>query len=327
LSHDDTPAERPPFRDGEPELIEQLERDVLDVKQAVPWDRIAGLTEAKARLKEAVLMPILVPQFFTGLRRPWKGILMYGPPGTGKTLLAKAVATEASTTFFNCSVAALASKWRGESEKLVRLLFRMARYYAPSTIFFDEVDSIGTARGADGENEASRRVKSELLTQMDGMDTAAPAAPGEGGEPAENKTVVVIAATNFPWDLDEALKRRFEKRIYIPLPDPEARRDLLEINLTGIDRDDSLNIDDLADRMEGYSGADITGVCRDAAMMGMRKRLREMQGKDLESIDPSEFATPITQADFAEAIAKVRPSVGKADIEKYEKWRAEFGAE
>uniref|UniRef100_A0AAZ1X9D1 AAA+ ATPase domain-containing protein n=1 Tax=Oreochromis aureus TaxID=47969 RepID=A0AAZ1X9D1_OREAU len=206
------------------DLVEALERDIISQNPNIKWDDITDLEDAKKLLKEAVVLPMWMPAFFKGIRRPWKGVLMVGPPGTGKTLLAKAVATECRTTFFNVSSSTLTSKYRGESEKLVCLLFEMARFYAPTTIFIDEIDSMFSRRGTSEEHEASRRVKAELLVQMDAVGGAS-----ENDDPS--KMVMVLAATNFPWDIDEALRRRLEKRIYIPLPSTKGQVELLKINL------------------------------------------------------------------------------------------------
>jgi katanin p60 ATPase-containing subunit A1 len=209
------------------ELIQMLERDVLDKNPGVNFDDIADLEETKRLLQEAVLLPILMPEYFKGIRRPWKGVCMFGPPGTGKTMLAKAIATQGKTTFFNVSASSLASKWRGESEKLVRILFEMARFYGPSTIFFDEIDALASARGGSGEHEASRRVKAELLVQMDGVNSVSSAGANEQQDSEQaSKNVMVLAATNRPQDLDEAIRRRLEKRIYIPLPTNVGRQQL-----------------------------------------------------------------------------------------------------
>lgn len=144
------------------ELINMLERDVVDRNPQVNFNDIAELEDAKKTLKEAVLLPLYMPNYFKGIRRPWKGVLLFGPPGTGKTMLAKAVATQGKTTFFNITSSSISSKWKGESEKLVRILFEMARFYAPTTIFMDEIDAIAGARSS-GEHESNRRVKSEML--------------------------------------------------------------------------------------------------------------------------------------------------------------------
>lgn len=300
------------------DLVEQLDRDIISRNPDVHWVDIAGLEDAKRLLEEAVVLPMMIPDFFTGIRRPWKGVMMVGPPGTGKTLLAKAVATECGTTFFNVSSSTLTSKYRGDSEKLVKLLFEMARFYAPSTIFIDEIDSICSKRGADSEHEASRRVKSELLIQMDGV--------GAQTEDGPTKSVIVLAATNFPWDIDEALRRRLEKRIYIPLPCSNGRKALLDINLKELPIDEDIDKEKIAEGLEGYSGADITNVCRDASMMSMRRRIQGLTPEEIKAIPKDELNMPITAQDFEEALAKVSKSVSEADIEKYVKWMDEFGA-
>ncbi|XP_045604461.1 katanin p60 ATPase-containing subunit A-like 1 isoform X2 [Procambarus clarkii] len=299
------------------DLVEMLERDIVQKNPSIRWSDIADLTEAKRLLEEAVVLPMLMPDFFKGIRRPWKGVLMVGPPGTGKTMLAKAVATECGTTFFNVSSSTLTSKYRGESEKLVRLLFEMARFYAPSTIFVDEIDSLCSRRGSESEHEASRRVKSELLMQMDGIQST---------DAEEPKVVMVLAATNFPWDIDEALRRRLEKRIYIPLPNEEGRVALLTINLREVKLDESVNLGEISLMLCGYSGADITNVCRDASMMSMRRKIAGLTPDEIRALPKEELDLPVTQRDFHEAIQKCNKSVSVDDLEKYENWMREFGA-
>ncbi|KAI9107453.1 hypothetical protein K1719_021490 [Acacia pycnantha] len=303
------------------DLAAMLERDVLESTPGVRWDDVAGLTEAKRLLEEAVVLPLWMPEYFQGIRRPWKGVLMFGPPGTGKTLLAKAVATECGTTFFNVSSATLASKWRGESERMVRCLFDLARAYAPSTIFIDEIDSLCNARGASGEHESLRRVKSKLLVQVDGVSNSST------NEDGSRKIVMVLAATNFPWDIDEALRRRLEKRIYIPLPNFESRKELIRINLKTVEVATDVNIDEVACRTEGYSGDDLTNVCRDASLNGMRRKIAGKTCDEIKNMPKDEISKdPVAMCDFEEALAKVQRSVSQVDIERHEKWFAEFGS-
>lgn len=232
---------------------------IVTEKPNVNWDDVAGLEGAKDALKEAVILPARFPQLFTGNRKPWKGILLYGPPGTGKSYLAKAVATEADATFFSVSSSDLVSKWQGESERLVRSLFELARDKKPSIVFIDEIDSLCGARGEGGEGESARRIKTEFLVQMQGV-----------GKSSEG--VLVLAATNMPWEIDPAMRRRFEKRIYISLPEAPARAKMFKIHMG--DTPHSLtesDFNELGRMSEGFSSSDVAVACREAIMEPLRK--------------------------------------------------------
>jgi vacuolar protein-sorting-associated protein 4 len=237
-----------------------LASSVVSEKPNVKWEDVAGLENAKESLKETVIMPVKFPQLFVGERRPFKGILLFGPPGTGKSFLAKAVATEADSTFFSISSADLMSKWQGESEKLVRNLFEMARDSPGnrSIIFIDEVDSLCGNR-QEGESDSARRVKTEFLVQMDGVGKT------EG-------SVLVLGASNVPWDLDAAIRRRFEKRVYIPLPEAKARTFMVKMHLG--DTPNNL-VDDDFDKLgqisQGASGSDIEVMVKEALMEPLRR--------------------------------------------------------
>merc|ERR1719272_1462702 len=252
------------------ELVKTLERDIVSTAPNVHWDDIAGNAEAKRLLEEAVVLPLLIPDYFTGIRRPWKGVLMTGPPGTGKTLLAKAVATECGTTFFNISASTVVSKWRGDSEKLIRVLFDLARHHQPSTIFIDELDSLMGARGeGGGEHEGSRRMKTELLIQMDGLlrDT--------------KDQVFLLGASNLPWDLDSAMLRRLEKRVLVNLPTVEARESMLKCYLPEPFAE-GLDYAKLASLTEEWSGSDIRLLCKEAAMHPLRRLMAQMEMDDMK---------------------------------------------
>ncbi|XP_016953935.1 katanin p60 ATPase-containing subunit A1 isoform X4 [Drosophila biarmipes] len=300
----------------EAHLVDTLEKDILQRHPCIKWQDVAGLNEAKTILQEAVVLPVIMPEFFKGIRRPWRGVLMVGPPGTGKTMLAKAVATECGTTFFNVSSSTLTSKYRGESEKLVRLLFEMARFYAPSTIFIDEIDALCASRGSDSEHEASRRFKAELLIQMDGLNATMP----------EEKVIMVLAATNHPWDIDEAFRRRFEKRIYIPLPNEDTRSALLKLCLKDVCLTPSLNTAMIGDELQGYSGSDISNVCRDASMMAMRRLICGRTPDQIKQIRREEVDQPITLQDFQDARQRTKKSVSADDVARFEKWMEEYGS-
>lgn len=312
---------------------------ILTEKPNVKWEDVAGLESAKEALKEAVILPVKFPHLFKGNRKPTTGILLYGPPGTGKSYLAKAVATEANSTFFSISSSDLVSKWMGESERLVKQLFNMARENKPSIIFIDEVDALTGQRG-EGESEASRRIKTELLVQMNGVGN-------------DSQGVLILGATNIPWQLDSAIRRRFEKRIYIPLPDLAARTTMFEINVA--DTECTLTKEDyrtLAQMTDGYSGSDIAVAVKDALMEPIRKIQTATHFKNLSDNDEQRRLTPcspgdkgaiemswtdieadelqepdLTLKDFLKAIKKSRPTVNDEDLKKQEDFTKDFGEE
>ncbi|CAI9089716.1 OLC1v1024343C8 [Oldenlandia corymbosa var. corymbosa] len=306
----------PPFESVEMRnLAESLSRDIIRGSPDVKWETIKGLENAKRLLKEAVVMPIKYPKYFTGLLSPWKGILLFGPPGTGKTMLAKAVATECKTTFFNISASSIVSKWRGDSEKLVKVLFELARHHAPSTIFLDEIDAIISQRGEGrSEHEASRRLKTELLIQMDGLTRS-------------EELVFVLAATNLPWELDAAMLRRLEKRILVPLPEPEARRAMFEELLPSASDDQNLPYDLLVETTEGYSGSDIRLLCKEAAMQPLRRVMSLLENK-LEIVPDDELPKvgPITPRDIEAALKNTRPSA-HLHAHRYDKFNEDYGSQ
>ncbi|KAF3552332.1 hypothetical protein DY000_02002700 [Brassica cretica] len=374
-----------------------LNSAIVREKPNIKWTDVAGLESAKQALQEAVILPVKFPQFFTGKRRPWRAFLLYGPPGTGKSYLAKAVATEADSTFFRIPFAAkasvqvlsckgatescftvsklaslcwafihgswkhvmtkkklfpfylptlsvsssdLVSKWMGESEKLVSNLFEMARESSPSIIFVDEIDSLCGQRGEGNESEASRRIKTELLVQMQGVGHS-------------DDKVLVLAATNTPYALDQAIRRRFDKRIYIPLPEAKARQHMFKVHLG--DTPHNLTESDfeyLGLKTEGFSGSDVSVCVKDVLFEPVRKTqdamfffksrdgtwipcgprqpgaiqttMQDLAAKGLaEKIIPP----PITRTDFEKVLARQRPTVSKSDLDVHERFTQEFGEE
>ncbi len=295
----------------EQELLDSIAGTILTESPNVKWIDIAGLENCKQSLREAIVLPMAKPELFKGARKPWSGILLFGPPGCGKTLLAKAAATECKSTFFSVSSADLLSKWLGESEKLINALFKLARAKAPSLIFIDEIDSVATKRGQGSESGGERRVKTQLLSEIQGVKSTF------------DKPMLVLGATNRPWDLDIAMLSRFEKKIYVPLPDIPARAAMFKIHTAGVNM--NLGDDDfveLAARTEGYSGRDISNLCREVIMIP----IRELDVKGLLEDSKQEVtARDLTVNDFLETLDKVKPALSQEGLKQYEEWTNEFG--
>ena len=286
------------IQDAFREITPTAMREVYIETPNVPWDHVGGLDEVKQSLIEAVEWPLKEPEIFTRLGiDPPRGILLHGPPGCGKTLLARAVATESEANFISVRGPEIFSKWVGESEKAIREIFRKARMAAPSIIFFDEFDALVPSRGSASDSRVTERVISQLLTEIDGMISL--------------QNVVVIAATNRPDIIDPAVLRpgRFDRRVYVPPPDMDAIVKILKIKTRGMPLNESISIEKLGMRMEGYSGADIDSVVREAGLHALRR---------------SKESQKVTIDDFDAAMAEVGPSITSDVIKWYEETNVRF---
>ncbi len=277
-------------------------REVFVESPNVHWDEVGGLADAKRELQEAVEWPLKYGTVFENLGAvPPKGVLLYGPPGTGKTLLAKAVATESKSNFINVKGPEFLSKWVGESEKAVRETFRKARQAAPCIIFMDEIDAVVPVRGGEGDSRVTERVVSQMLTEIDGLQSL--------------HNVVVIAATNRPDMIDPALLRpgRFDRLVKIPAPDLEGRKQIIKIHTAKKPLADDVDIDELARKTDGYSGADLAALANEAVMLTIRKMVAEGE------TDPEKMSKKkIDMATFIEALNKVKPMT-RTDLGRFEK--------
>ncbi|MCD6481019.1 MAG: CDC48 family AAA ATPase [Thermoplasmata archaeon] len=275
-------------------------REVMVEIPRVRWDDIGGLEEVKKRLIEAAEWPLKNPKVFKrmGIRAP-KGILLYGPPGTGKTLLAKAVATESQANFLSIKGPEIFSKWVGESEKAIRELFKKAKQTAPSIIFLDELDSIAPRRGSYEGSRVTETVVNQLLTSIDGLE--------------QLRDIVVIGATNRPDIIDSSLLRpgRFDELIFVGAPDKEARRAIFEIHTRNMPLAKDVDLDELADITEGYVGADIEGICREAGMMALRENINAKEVKREHFLKAMENVHPSMDEEMMQYYMEVEKKLGK----------------
>ncbi|XP_028766979.1 uncharacterized protein LOC114724718 isoform X4 [Neltuma alba] len=281
----------------------------------VQFDDIGALEDVKMALNELVILPMRRPELFSrgNLLRPCKGILLFGPPGTGKTLLAKALATEAGANFISITGSTLTSKWFGDAEKLTKALFSFASKLAPVIIFVDEVDSLLGARGGAFEHEATRRMRNEFMAAWDGLRTK------------ESQRILILGATNRPFDLDDAVIRRLPRRIYVDLPDAENRMKILRIFLAQENLDHDFHFDKLANLTEGYSGSDLKNLCIAAAYRPVQELLENE--KKASSSGPTSVLRPLKLDDFIQAKSKVGPSVAydAASMNELRKWNEMYG--
>src|SRR5881398_539989 len=299
------------FKTAYREITPTAMREVYIEVPSVNWADVGGLTDVKQELQEAVEWPIKKPEAFTrvGIRPP-KGILLFGPPGCGKTMLARAVATESEANFISIKGPELFSKWVGESEKVIREVFRKGRTAAPSIIFFDELDSIAPVRGSGiGDNQVTERIVSQFLTELDGL--------------VELRNVVIIAATNRPDIVDPALLRpgRFDRLLYVPPPGLEARKQIFRIHTKKTPLAEDVKPDELARKTEGYTGADIANICNTAVMLSIKEHIGK--AKDPEDAKKRAKGLKVAKRHYDEAMQKVKP-ISSQELRMYERFSQQF---
>ena len=290
----------------EDEMDEKIKSEIMVKNPGVKFKDIIGMKEMKRILYEIIVVPTIRPDLFTGIRKPQRGILLFGPPGTGKTMIAKAIASECNSTFFNISASSLTSKWVGESEKTVKSLFKLAYKKVPSIIFIDEIDSILSKR-SENENEATKRLKTEFLIQFDGLGSNT------------NARLLVIAATNRPMDLDDALLRRLPKRVYCGPLDEEGRFEFIKkvINRVETKLTDK-DIKEIAKMTNGYSNSDLKELCKEAAFQPVRELT-------MEQIMRINKFRPLVKKDLVKSVQKIRGSLSHKIINELLKWNEQFG--
>ncbi|XP_076627738.1 katanin p60 ATPase-containing subunit A-like 2 [Colletes latitarsis] len=286
-------------------MAEVISKEIVLTNFNVHWDDVKGLEDCKTAIKEAVVYPLKYPFFFNEKFPPWKGILLYGPPGTGKTMLAKAVATECNCTFFNITASSLVSKWRGDSEKYIRVLFDLAYQRSPTIIFIDEIDWIATEIENSPLSEPARRFRAELLSRLDGITSQ------------NNSNIVLMATTNAPWNIDAALLRRLEKHVYVSLPDSDIRSRMFASYISQ-DIMKLENMLDMINKTKYYSGADIKMLCKEAWILQETPIWIRHEKKEVSALKTNYEITDFNCLELA--LTYVKPTANKL-ISKYTTWK------